>query len=70
HGRLLAREFRIEENNNIVLAIDSGRLMCEPVDDVPKVDRAVAAALLSAFVALKGGDMVSLFSFDARPRVT
>lgn len=69
HGRLLAREFRIEENNSIVLAIDSGRLMCEPVDGLPKVDRAVAAALLSAFIALKGGDMVSLFSFDARPRV-
>ncbi|MGX9576838.1 DUF58 domain-containing protein [Mesorhizobium sp. f-mel] len=69
HGRLLAREFRIEENNNIVLAIDSGRLMCEPVDGVPKVDRAVTAALLSAFIALKGGDMVSLFGFDARPRI-
>ncbi|TIO74462.1 MAG: DUF58 domain-containing protein [Mesorhizobium sp.] len=70
HGKLLAREFRIEENNNIVLAIDSGRLMCEPVDGVPKVDRAVTAALLSAFIALKGGDLVSLFSFDARPRVS
>lgn len=70
HGKLLAREFRIEENNNIVLAIDSGRLMCEPVDGVPKVDRAVTTALLSAFIALKGGDLVSLFSFDARPRVS
>ncbi|OBQ89354.1 DUF58 domain-containing protein [Mesorhizobium sp. AA23] len=70
HGKLLAREFRIEENNNIVLAIDSGRLMCEPVEGVPKVDRAVTAALLSAFIALKGGDLVSLFSFDARPRVS
>jgi uncharacterized protein (DUF58 family) len=69
HGKLLAREFRIEENNNIVLAIDSGRLMCEPLDGMPKVDRAVAAALLSAFIALKGGDLVSLFSFDARPRI-
>lgn len=70
HGKLLAREFRIEENNNIVLAIDSGRLMCEPVDGVPKVDRAVTAALLTAFIALKGGDLVSLFGFDARPRVS
>ncbi|WP_027051422.1 DUF58 domain-containing protein [Mesorhizobium erdmanii] len=70
HGKLVAREFRVEENNNIVLAIDSGRLMCEPVDGVPKVDRAVTAALLSAFIALKGGDLVSLFSFDARPRVS
>jgi uncharacterized protein (DUF58 family) len=69
HGKLLAREFRVEENNNIVLAIDSGRLMCEPLDGMPKVDRAVAAALLSAFIALKSGDLVSLFSFDARPRI-
>jgi uncharacterized protein (DUF58 family) len=69
HGKLLAREFRVEQNNNIVLAIDSGRLMCEPVDGIPKVDRVVTAALLSAFVALKSGDLASLFSFDARPRV-
>jgi uncharacterized protein (DUF58 family) len=69
HGKLVAREFRVEQNNNIVLAVDSGRLMCDPVDGVPKVDRAVTAALLSAFVALRGGDLVSLFSFDSRPRV-
>jgi uncharacterized protein (DUF58 family) len=69
HGKLVAREFRVEQNNNIVLAVDSGRLMCEPVDGVPKVDRAVTAALLSAFVALRGGDLVSLYSFDSRPRV-
>ncbi len=68
HGRLLAREYRVEDNNHIVLAIDSGRLMCEPVDGVAKVDRAVTAALLAAFVALKGGDVVSLFGFDSRPR--
>ena len=70
HGKLVAREFRVEQNNNIVLAIDSGRLMCEPIDGVAKVDRAVTAALLTAFIALKGGDMVGLFSFDARPRLT
>jgi uncharacterized protein (DUF58 family) len=69
HGKLVAREFRVEQNNNIVLALDSGRLMCEPVDGVAKIDRAVTAALLTAFVALKGGDTVGLFSFDARPRV-
>lgn len=69
HGKLLAREFRTEQNNNIVIAIDSGRLMCEPIEGVPKVDRAVTAALLSAFIALKNGDMVSLFGFDSRPRI-
>lgn len=70
HGQLLIKDFQVEQNNNIVLAVDSGRLMCEPIDGVPRVDRAVTAALLMAFVALKGGDLVSLFSFDSRPRVS
>jgi uncharacterized protein (DUF58 family) len=69
HGELLAREYRTDHNQAVVLAIDSGRLMCEPVAGMPKVDRAVGAALLTAFMALKGGDSVRLFGFDSRPRV-
>ena len=69
HSKLLAKEYRIERNNDIVFAIDGGRLMSEPVGDLPKVDRAVSAALSAAFVALKLGDKVSLFGFDSRPRV-
>lgn len=70
HGQLLAKDFEVEQNNNIVLAIDSGRLMCEPLDGMPRIDRAVTAAMLMAFVALRVGDLVSLFSFDSRPRVS
>jgi uncharacterized protein (DUF58 family) len=70
HSKLLAKEYRIERNNDIVFAIDGGRLMSEPVDGLPKVDRAVTAALSAAFVALKLGDKVSLFAFDSRPRVS
>ena len=70
HGQLLAKDFEVEQNNNIVLAIDSGRLMCEPLDGMPRIDRAVTAAMLMTFVALRGGDLVSLFSFDSRPRVS
>ena len=69
HSKLLAKEYRIERNNDIVFAIDGGRLMGEPVGGLPKVDRAVSAALSAAFVALKLGDKVSLFGFDSRPRV-
>jgi uncharacterized protein (DUF58 family) len=69
HSKLLAKEYRIERNNEIVFAVDCGRLMCEPVEGLPKVDRAVTAALSAAFVALKLGDKVSLFGFDSRPRV-
>lgn len=69
HMTLLAREYRIERNNQIVFAIDSGRVMCEPVGGVPRVDRAISAALLAAYSALKLGDRVSLFGFDSRPRI-
>lgn len=68
HSALLAREFRPERDNSVVFAIDGGRTMSDPVDGVPRVDRAVSAALLAAFVALKSGDRVRLFSFAARPQ--
>ncbi len=70
HGELIAKEYRTERNNDIVFAVDAGRLMCEPVDGVPRIDRAISAALAAAFVALKLGDKVSLFGFDSRPRIS
>jgi uncharacterized protein (DUF58 family) len=70
HTMLVAKEYRTERNNNIVMALDAGRAMCEPLGGVPRVDRAVSAALLTAFVALKDGDRVGLFAFDSRPRAS
>jgi uncharacterized protein (DUF58 family) len=67
HVKLLAKEYRIERDNRLVIAIDAGRTMCEPVGGMPRVDRAVSAALLLAYVALKLEDRVSLFHFAARP---
>lgn len=67
HRALLAREFRTERDNSVVFAIDAGRAMSDPIDGVPRIDRAVSAALLSAFVALKSGDRVRLYGFGARP---
>lgn len=69
HTNLLAKEYRTERNNNIIMALDSGRAMSEPLAGVPRIDRAVSAALLGAFVALKDGDRVGFFGFDSRPRV-
>lgn len=68
HIKLIAKEYRTERNNHIVMALDCGRAMSEPIDGVPRVDRAVSAALLTAFVALKDGDRVGIFAFDSRPR--
>ncbi|MGD2131677.1 MAG: DUF58 domain-containing protein [Maricaulaceae bacterium] len=70
HRMLLAKEFCVEHNHTIVFAIDSGRMMCEPVGGAARVDHALNASLLLAFVSLKLGDRVSFFSFDARPRLS
>jgi uncharacterized protein (DUF58 family) len=67
HATLLAKDWRIERNNQIVLAIDAGRAMAEPVAGVPRVDRAVSAALLAAYVALKLDDRVGLYAYAEQP---
>ena len=69
HTRLYARENESERNNQIVFAFDCGQAMCEPIEGVPRIDRAVSAALTASYVALKGGDRVSLFGFAARPEL-
>jgi uncharacterized protein (DUF58 family) len=69
HTRLFARENESERNNQIVFAFDCGQAMCEPVDGLPRIDRAVSAALTCAYVVLKGGDKVSLFGFAQRPQI-
>lgn len=69
HTRLYARENESERNNQIVFAFDCGQAMCEPVDGLPRIDRAVSAALTCGYVALKGGDKVALFGFARRPQL-
>lgn len=70
HVHLYAKEYEAERNNQIVFAFDCGQSMCEPVDGMPRLDRAVSAALATGYVALKGGDRVALFGFASRPEVS
>lgn len=67
HTRLLAREMRAERNHQLILALDTGRLMAEPVDGAPLLDHAIHAALILAYVSLRHGDRVGLYPFAARP---
>ncbi len=69
HNRLLGKEYRSERDQTIILAVDTGRLMSEPLGEAPKIDHAVQAALLLGYVSLRSGDRVAIFGFDARPRV-
>ncbi|MBH0111641.1 DUF58 domain-containing protein [Novosphingobium sp. YJ-S2-02] len=69
HAHLYAKEYETERNNQVVFALDCSQPMCEPVAGMPRLDRAVSAALATAYVALRGGDRVSLYGFAARPEV-
>jgi uncharacterized protein (DUF58 family) len=70
HVHLYAKEYETERNNQIVFAFDCGQAMCEPIEGMPRLDRAVSAALATSYVALKGGDRVALFGFASRPEVS
>ena len=70
HSKLYAKEFRTERNAQLVFALDTARQMCEPVAGLPRIDRAISAMLLTAWIALKLGDRVALHAFDSRPRIT
>ncbi len=70
HNALLSRENRAERNHPIVLALDCGRSMCEPVLGMARLDWALNAALLLAYVGLKMGDRAALYAFDAKPRLS
>lgn len=78
HRDLLCREMRAERNHQVVLALDTGRLMGEPLtrsgdpsegQPIPRLDHAIHAALLLSYIALKSGDRVGLFAFDQEPRL-
>jgi uncharacterized protein (DUF58 family) len=66
HRKLVTRQFRAERNHQIVLAIDTGHLMSEPLGGIPKLDHAVQAALLLSYLSLRAGDRVGWMTFDAR----
>ncbi|HEY2136208.1 MAG TPA: DUF58 domain-containing protein [Xanthobacteraceae bacterium] len=64
HRKLVCKEFQTERNHQIVLAFDTGYLMLEPLDGLPRLDHAINAGLLLAWISLQGGDFVGLLAFD------
>ncbi len=65
HRKLVCKEFETERNHQIVMAFDTGYLMREPVDGLARLDHAINAGLLLAWISLRGGDLVGIYGFDA-----
>lgn len=66
---LVVREMRAEKNHQIILCVDSGRLMAEQLGGFTKLDRAINAALAMCWAGGLAGDLVGFYSFDSRPRL-
>lgn len=68
HRKLLCKDFRQERNHQVVFGFDTGHLMLEPIDRIPKLDHAVRAGLSLAWSSLHHGDLVGGCGFDIRFR--
>lgn len=62
-GKPITQVREAERSQSILLAIDSGRMMTPELDGVAKLDRAINAALMLAYVAIASGDNVGLLVF-------
>lgn len=63
--RPVTRVYEHERSQLVLLAIDAGRMMGARLGRITKLDHAINAALLLAYVALRQGDRVGLVVFGA-----
>lgn len=61
--RPITRVYQLERSQIVMLAIDAGRMMATRLGGLSKLDHAINAALLLAYVALREGDRVGLIVF-------
>ncbi|MEU6814704.1 DUF58 domain-containing protein [Streptomyces sp. NPDC046860] len=62
------RTWRPERDRRILLVLDTGRTSAGRVDDVPRLDASMDAALLLAALASRAGDRVDLLAHDRQVR--
>lgn len=65
-GKLTTRQYQIERDQNILIAIDAGRLMTARIENETKLDSAVHATLALMSAAARAGDNAGLVVFGRR----
>lgn len=65
-GKLTTRQYQIERDQTILVALDAGRLMTARVERETKFDMAIHAALALMSAAARGGDQSGLAVFGRR----
>lgn len=67
-GRLVARQFQEERNQQVVLLLDCGRRMHAEEGDLTHFDHVLDASLLLGFVANRQGDAIGMQAFAGEER--
>ena len=65
---VVVRTWQPERDRRVVLVLDTSRTSAGRVDDVPRLDSAMDAALLLAALAARAGDRVDFLAGDRRVR--
>lgn len=65
-GKLVTRQYQIERDQTIIIALDAGRLMTGRIENETKLDSAIQAALALMSAAARGGDNVGILVFGRR----
>ncbi len=63
-GRPMSNQFRVEQDRDVILVLDTGRLMAAPLGDRTRLDAAIDALAAVALVADEVGDRCGAVAFD------
>jgi uncharacterized protein (DUF58 family) len=66
--RPMSNQYRVEQDREVMLLLDAGRLMASPLGDRTRLDAAVDAAVAVALVADELGDRAGVLAFDREVR--
>ncbi|HLJ12807.1 MAG TPA: DUF58 domain-containing protein [Planctomycetaceae bacterium] len=64
--QLISREYVVERNQKILIVLDCGRSMCNELGGISHLDRALNAAIVLSYIALRQGDNVGMLAFSNR----
>jgi uncharacterized protein (DUF58 family) len=65
---VVVRTWRPERDRRVVIVLDTSRTSAARIEDEPRLDTGIEAALLLAVLAEHGGDRVDFLAFDRRVR--
>jgi uncharacterized protein (DUF58 family) len=65
-GKLVTRQYQIERDQTILIALDAGRLMTARIERETKLDLAIHATLALMSAAARGGDNAGIVVFGRR----